>query len=146
MPAARELTQKIRDAIPLSESMQFTIDRLELDEIRVTAPLSPNINIHGTGFAGSIYSLAVLTGWALCTHIIDELGLDAELVVARAEIAYRAPVKGDLDCRTGTDAAQRAAFLHAFRERGKAKLVLDIAVGDLPQANLHATFVAVARS
>jgi thioesterase domain-containing protein len=145
MFAARELTQKIRDAIPLSDAMQFTIDRLELDEIRVTAPLSPNINIHGTGFAGSIYSLAVLTGWALCTHIIDELGLDAELVVARAEIAYRAPVKGDIDCRASTDAAQRDAFLKEFRQRGKGRLKLDISVGDLPQASLHATFAAVAR-
>jgi thioesterase domain-containing protein len=144
--AAGELTRKIRKAIPLSEAMQFTIERLELEQIRVTAPLSPNINIHGTGFAGSIYSLAVLTGWALCTHIIDELGLDAELVVAHAEIAYRAPVKGDLDCRASTDAAQRDAFLQSFRERGKARLVLDITVGDLPQASLHATFAAVARS
>lgn len=145
MSAAGDLTRKIRDAIPLSEAMQFSIERLELDRIRVTAPLSPNINIHGTGFAGSIYSLAVLTGWALCTHIIDELGLDAELVVARAEIAYRAPVEGDLDCRSSTDAAQREAFLQSFRERGKARLVLDVAVGELPQASLHATFVAVAR-
>jgi thioesterase domain-containing protein len=146
MSAASALTQKIREAIPLSDTMQFCIDRLELDEIRVSAPLSPNINIHGTGFAGSIYSLAVLTGWALCTHIIDELGLDAELVVARAEIAYFAPVKDDLDCRASTDAAQRDAFLQSFRKRGKGKLVLDIVVGDLPQASLHATFVAVARS
>jgi thioesterase domain-containing protein len=145
MSAAGDLTRKIREKIPLSAAMQFSIERLELDEIRVTAPLSPNINIHGTGFAGSIYSVAVLTGWALCTHIIDQLGLDAELVVARAEIAYRAPVKSDLDCRASTDAAQREAFLQAFRERGKGKLVLDIAVGDLPQASLRATFVAIAR-
>jgi thioesterase domain-containing protein len=146
MSAARELTQKIRNTIPLSEAMQFSIDRLELDQIRVTAPLAPNINIHGTGFAGSIYSLAVLTGWALCTHIIDQLGLDAELVVARAEIAYRAPVNGDLVCRASTDAAQRDVFLQAFSQRGKGKLVLDITVGDLPQASMQATFVAVART
>jgi len=145
MSAAGDLTLKIRNTIPLGAAMQFNIDRLELDRIRVTAPLAPNINIHGTGFAGSIYSLAVLTGWALCTHIIDEFGLDAELVVARAEIAYRAPVTGDLDCRSSTDAAQRDAFLQSFRERGKGKLVLDITVGELPQASLHATFVAVAR-
>ncbi len=146
MSAAQALTQKIRDTIPLSEAMQFSILKLELGEIRVVAPLSPNINIHGTGFAGSIYSVAVLTGWALCMHIIDELSLDAELVVGRAEIVYRAPVKGDLECRCGTDSAQRETFLQNFRERGKAKLVLDIAVGDLPEASLHATFVAIARS
>ena len=146
MSAAQALTQKIHDTSPLSAAMQFSILQLELDEIRVAAPLSPNINIHGTGFAGSIYSVAVLTGWALCMHIIDELHLDAELVVGRAEIVYRAPVKGELECRCGTDSAQRKAFLQNFRARGKAKLVLDIAVGDSPEASLHATFVAIARS
>jgi thioesterase domain-containing protein len=146
MSVVGDLTLKIRDAIPLSEAMQFSIDHLDLDEIRVSAPLSPNINIHGTGFAGSLYSIAVLTGWALCTHIIDESGIDAELVVARAEIAYRAPVESDIECSCSASEAQRDAFLQAFHERGKGKLVLDIAVGDLPQASVHATFVAIARS
>jgi thioesterase domain-containing protein len=145
MSSADELTRKIHSAIPLSDAMQFSIDHLDLDDIRVSAPLSPNINIHGTGFAGSLYSIAVLTGWALSMHIIDESGIDAELVVARAEIAYRAPVVSDIECRCSASEEQRDAFLQAFHERGKGKLVLDIAVGDLPQARLHATFVAIAR-
>jgi thioesterase domain-containing protein len=144
--AALALTQKIRVAIPLSDAMQFSIDHLQLDEIRVSAPLPPNINIHGTGFAGSIYSLAILTGWALCTHILDDQAIDADLVVARAEVAYRAPVTGDLECRCSVTAEQREAFLQGIRERGKGRLSLDIAVGELPQAKLHATFVAVAES
>jgi thioesterase domain-containing protein len=146
MTSADELTRKIHNAIPLSDAMRFSIDHLDLDEIRVSAPLSPNINIHGTGFAGSLYSIAVLTGWALCTHIIDESEIDAELVVARAEIAYRAPVVSDIECSCSASGEKRDEFLKAFRERGKGKLVLDIAIGDLPQASLHATFVAIARS
>ncbi len=145
MSAAADLTSKIREAIPLSESMQFSIDRLDTGGIRVSAPLTPNINIHGTGFAGSIYSVAVLTGWALCTHIIDDSNIDADLVVGRAEISYRAPVTGNIDCHCDINDQQREAFLQTFHERGKAKLVLDIGVGDLPQASLQATFVAIAR-
>ena len=145
MADACELTRKIHNAIPLSDAMQFSIDHLDLADIRVSAPLSPNINIHGTGFAGSLYSIAVLTGWALCTHIIDHLDLDAELVVARAEIAYRAPVVSDIECSCSVSEGQRDEFLKAFRERGKGRLALDITVGDLPQATLHATFVALAR-
>ena len=145
MSAAADLTSKIREAIPLSESMQFSIDRLDTGGIRVSAPLTPNINIHGTGFAGSIYSVAVLTGWALCTHIIDDSNIDADLVVGRAEISYRAPVTGDIDCHCDIDDQQREVFLQTFHERGKAKLVLDIEIGDLPQARLQATFVAIAR-
>jgi thioesterase domain-containing protein len=145
LAAADALTRKIRRAIPLSEAMQFTIDYLQPGEIRVSAPLQPNINIHGTGFAGSIYSLAILTGWALCAHILDDAEIVADLVVGRAEIAYRAPVDGDLECRCSAGAEQREAFLQGLRERGKGRLALDISVGDVPQASLQATFVAIAR-
>ena len=146
MDAAEALQQKIRAAIPLSDAMQFGINALSLDSIEVSAPLTPNINIHGTGFAGSIYSVAVLTGWALCTHILEQVALDAELVVAKAEIRYRAPVTGDLQCKTSTAAGERDAFLRDIRERGKGVLQLDIEVGDKPCALLQATFCAIARS
>jgi len=144
MNAATVLEQKIRQAIPLSDAMQFSIRDLSQDAIHVAAPLEPNINIHGTGFAGSIYSVGVLTGWALCTHILDELGLEAELVVARAQIRYRAPVSGDLACNCTCSAAQRESFRQGIDEVGKGKLVLDIEVGGNRQAVLQATYIAIA--
>jgi len=141
-----DLQRKIRQAIPLSDAMEFHIDALSLGSIRVSAPLSPNSNIHGTGFAGSIYSAAILAGWALCTHILGEHKVDAELVVAKAEIRYRAPVTGDLQCRASADEKQRALFLRGVREQGKGILALNIAVGDGPQAQVQATYCAVARN
>jgi thioesterase domain-containing protein len=146
MSAADDLTQKIRGSIPLSESMQFSIDSLSQEAIRVVAPLQPNVNIHGTGFAGSIYSLGVLTGWALGTHIMDELAMDGDLVVGKAEISYRAPVKADLECHCQATTEQRESFLQQFREEGKSRLALEVTIGELPQAILKATFVALARS
>jgi thioesterase domain-containing protein len=145
MNAATALQQKIRRAIPLSDAMQFSISELSQHAIRVTAPLEPNINIHGTGFAGSIYSLGVLTGWALCTHIMQELGIEAELVVARAEIRYRAPVDGELECSCACSAAQRESFRQGMDGAGKGKLLLDIEVGSDRQAILQATFIAIAK-
>jgi thioesterase domain-containing protein len=144
MNTATALQQKIRRAIPLSDAMQFSIRDLSLDAIRVTAPLEPNINIHGTGFAGSIYSLGVLTGWTLCTHIMDELGIEAELVVARAEIRYRAPVNGELECSCACSEVQRESFRQGVAAVGKGKLVLDVEVGGDRQAVLQATYIAVA--
>lgn len=144
MNAATRLQATIRESIPLSESMQFSIDSLDLDGIQVSAPLEPNVNIHGTGFAGSIYSVAVLTGWALCTHIINELELDAELVVGSAEIRYRAPVTGSLECQCHCDPAQRDAFQQSLRSAGKGKLMLEVKVGEAPQAVLQGTFYASA--
>ncbi len=146
MTAADRLQQKIRNAIPLSDAMQFSITSLDLDSIRVVAPLPPNVNIHGTGFAGSLYSLAVLTGWALCNHILEEQGLDADIAIGKAEIRYRAPVTGDIECACASDAARRAAFEQGVREQGRGKIALEVSVGELPHAVLNATYVAIARS
>lgn len=146
MNATEALQQKIRTTIPLSDAMQFGIDSLDMDAIEVNAPLPPNVNIHGTGFAGSIYSVAVLTGWALCTHILETLEIDAELVVAKAEIRYRAPVTGDLQCKTRVAASEREHFLRGIREKGKGVLVLSIEVGDQPAALLRGTYCAIARA
>ena len=139
------LEATIRKSIPLSVAMQFSIEALSLDAIRTRAPLEPNVNIHGTGFAGSIYSLAVLTGWALCTHIIDSLGFEAELVVGSADIRYRAPVTGALDCCCQCSSAQRDAFRQALEKPGRGKLTLEVDVGNIPQARLLATFYASLR-
>ena len=146
MDAAAKLEQKIRDTIPLSAAMQFKIDALSQNAIAVSAPLSPNVNIHGTGFAGSIYSLAVLTGWALCSHMLEQMGIDADLVVAKAEIRYRAPVTDDLRCNTSAGIRDRETFLRDIRRRGKGLLALTIEVGDKPSAVLQASFCAIIRA
>ena len=124
--------------------MQFHIEALSTEAIEVRAPLPPNVNIHGTGFAGSIYSVAVLSGWALCTHILEAAGADAELVVARAEIRYRAPVTAALECSTSAPAAARETFLEDLESAGKGLIDLDIVVGERPSAVLSATYCAIA--
>lgn len=144
--SASSLQQKIRSSIPLSEMMQFNIEQLSNTSIKVTAPLEPNVNIHGTGFAGSIYSLAVLTGWAFCENLMQLFGMKGVLVVARAEIKYRSPITEDLQCATSAteDAAQ--AFYEAFKQRGTGRLELNIAIGSSENARLQATYVAKAKS
>jgi thioesterase domain-containing protein len=140
------LQKNIHSNIPLSEAMQFTIAELESRSILVRAPLSPNVNVHGTGFAGSIYSIAVLAGWALCTHIMERNRMVGDLVVASAEIKYRAPISGDIQCRAEVSETDRDAFCSNFREHGKARLVLTVEVGSTPHAILQGTYYAVTKS
>lgn len=141
--SASELQEKIRSNIPLSENMQFEIVELGEGSIHVYAPLAPNVNIHGTGFAGSIYSLAVLAGWAKCTHILSTHQINAELVVARAEIKYRRAVTGDIDCRCSVSETERQEFIDQFKQRGKSKLELSVVVGDDKNAVLTASYVVM---
>ena len=140
-----KLQQKIRKGIPLSGTMEFEITKLTPNSIRVRAPLAPNVNVHGTGFAGSIYSIAVLAGWALCTHIMDVRGMVGDLVVASADIKYRAPVTGDILASSEASEADCERFHDSFKESGKGRLSLTVEVGDVPNAVLIGTFYAVSR-
>jgi len=138
-PAA-ELQAKIRSTIPLSDVMQFEIVELSENSIQVRAPLAPNVNIHGTGFAGSIYSLAVLTGWALCMHILTSEKIDRDLVVGKAEIKYRSAVTGDIDCRCVMDESARQLFIEQIATSGRAKTELEVIVGDEANAVLSGSY------
>ena len=118
--------------------MGYRITELTDRRISVTAPLAPNRNIHGTGFAGSLYGLGMLAAWGLCAHIIARAGLDADLVVVEATIRYRAPVRGDIACHCSItdDAAQ--AFIDDLAAKRRARIALEVAIGDGPAAVIHA--------
>ena len=144
MSVADSLEARIRQHIPLSAAMDFRIVELEPNLIRVTAPLEPNVNIHGTGFAGSIYSVGILTGWALATHILDDSARDAQLVVARAEIRYRRPVTGPLESSCAVSDPRREEFLEGLEAEGKGIIDLDIQIGSDPSAVIQGRFCAIA--
>ncbi|MCP3687991.1 MAG: hypothetical protein GY784_06215 [Gammaproteobacteria bacterium] len=139
------LQETIRSTIPLSEAMQFEITDLDVDTICVYAPLAPNVNIHGTGFAGSIYSMAVLTGWALCRHIMSVYGLDGDLVVGKAEIKYRSAVTGDIYCHCSASKTARQHFVDVFKSSAKSRLALRVSVGDFESAILSADYFLKAK-
>lgn len=118
-----DLQQSWHRQIPLSHFMQLDIGAFDGTELRCLAPLEPNINLHGTMFAGSLYSLATLTGWGLLHLQLQALALEADLVLADAQIRYLKPMqhcptartslleaKGDLTVlRQGKHASQRIA-------------------------------------
>ena len=122
------LQQTIHDTIPLSRHMGFTISSLSDQHIQVSAPLSANVNIHGTAFAGSIYSIATLTAWALAYYTLRSAHSDADLVLGEGHIKYKAPIKGDLDCRTTLSDTERTEFLQRLEEKGRSRLILNVAI------------------
>jgi thioesterase domain-containing protein len=139
---AVQLQEKIHKAIPLSAVMQFSIIELNPDSIIVSAPLEPNINIHGTGFAGSLYSIGILAGWALSTHIMSLNDMIGDLVVGKADIKYRSPIADDFVCRAMVSEVAIQAFQQDFESNGKGCLDLTVNIGDDPSAVLQGLFVA----
>jgi len=86
------LTQTWQQGIPLAEFMQLQVQSFDGHQLRCKAPLSPNKNPHQTMFAGSIYSMATLTGWGMVFLQMKALGLQGDIVLADAQIRYLAPL------------------------------------------------------
>lgn len=145
MNAAAALETRIHAGIPLSRAMQFHIAALEEHAIRVEAPLDPNINVHGTGFAGSLYALGILTAWGMGAHLIALAGHAAELVVAEASIRYRVPVTGDIVCACRVDPVLAQVFSTRLQSHGRARLALEVAIGDPAAATIQAQMHARSR-
>ncbi|NRQ41054.1 YiiD C-terminal domain-containing protein [Rheinheimera sp. YQF-2] len=94
-----QLAETWQQTIPLSQYMQLGIDSFDGNELRCGAPLAPNINLHQTMFAGSIYALATLTGWGMLYLQLQALGLQGDQVLADASIKYLRPVAAEPQAR-----------------------------------------------
>ncbi|MAD76256.1 MAG: thioesterase [Rheinheimera sp.] len=90
----RQLADTWQQTIPLSQYMQLEITDFDGYALNCSAPLAPNINLHQTMFAGSIYTLATLTGWGMLYMQLQAAGLQGAQVLANATIRYRRPVAG----------------------------------------------------
>ena len=95
----QQLADTWRKTIPLSQFMQLGISSFDGNALCCQAPLAPNINLHGTMFAGSIYTLATLTGWGLLYLQLQALGLSGDQVLADASIKYFKPVQAKPEAR-----------------------------------------------
>ena len=101
-----ELQQTWHQTIPLSAFMQLEIQSFDGKALTCQAPLAPNKNLHQSMFAGSIYSLATLTGWGMVYLQLKDLGLQGDIVLADAQIRYLAPLLAEpsatvnlIDCK-----------------------------------------------
>jgi thioesterase domain-containing protein len=88
------LQQAWYEHIPLSEKMGVRISQYTGKQFITTMPETGNQNPHHTLFAGSMFSLATLTGWGLIWLLLRERHLGGTIILADAHIRYSAPVSG----------------------------------------------------
>ena len=127
------MTQLLHNEIPLCQFMQLEIDTLNRLQINASAPLSPNRNIHQTGFAGSLYALAVATGWAYIQHLLqlaDNIDhSQCSLVLKKASIQYRLPVNGDIYLQSGFYNTEKVTlFHHQLSSKNKIGVSLKVSI------------------
>jgi len=122
-----QLNHLLHKEIPLCEFMQMKLTALTDTSIAAVAPLTPNRNMHQTGFAGSLYALAVATGWAMAHHRQAYFDLDGLLVVKDAHMHYKRPVTGDIELKAEiSDDATAINLKKQLEETGRTTLPLEI--------------------
>jgi thioesterase domain-containing protein len=119
-----ELTATWHREIPIVAAMQMAVEAYDGRSLAVRAPLHANRNVHGTTFAGSLYSACVLTGWGLVWLGLRERGLAGVIFAAESSVQYRKGVERDFVCRCAWDGDALDVGLAKLEKSGRATFEL----------------------
>ena len=122
-----ELEARWHAEIPISETMGIRVHRFDGETLETIAALEPNLNVHGTAFAGSQFSAAALCGWGQVYLQLGRAGLDGSIVFVEGTIRCVAPVREDMLVRCAWTATADEA-LEALRQTGRARVHLGVQI------------------
>jgi thioesterase domain-containing protein len=90
------LQNRIVGEFMLARHIGIVVESADDSAVVLRAPLAANANYKGTAFGGSLYSVAVLAGWAWVTRYLAAQGLAADAVIQESNVRFLAPVQGEL--------------------------------------------------
>lgn len=119
----RALQARWHEEIPISAAMGISVAGFDGTGLDLRAALAPNVNVHGTAFAGSLFSLAALCGWGLLYLQMQRRELPGAIVFVEGRIRCLKPVRDDVSahCAWADEAEAELATLAASR-RGRVLL------------------------
>lgn len=119
------LEETLHREVPLTRTMGVRVEEHDGRELLFLADFEPNINIHGTAFGGSLYSICAVVCWGLLHLKFEDEELPAHSVLGDARISYRLPVRGDIEarCRLPDDGSYEA-FVENLRAGRRSRLEL----------------------
>ncbi len=124
----KELQATWHSEIPISKAMGIHVASFAANTLEVRAALAPNINVHGTAFAGSLYAVAALTGWGMTWLQLKTRDIDGSIVIASGAIDYAKPVEEDIVARCVFDARAQDDALALLNATGKCRFHLRCAI------------------
>ncbi len=145
---AHHLQARIASEFALARHIGIVVESADNDGVVLSAPLAPNANDKGTAFGGSLFSVAVLTGWAWVARYLDAAGLAADAVIQESTMQYFAPVRGVLRaCLSAPAAAQVEKFQKMLQRagRGRIRLQVEIHQGSVLATRFDGVYAAAVR-
>ena len=136
----KSLQETWSETIPITEHMGIKLHQYTGRTLETRASLNKNINIHGTMFAGSIFSLATLTGWGMIYLQLKERGLDGDIVLGDGDIHYHKPIT--MKPRAICNIETLSGKFKPLENDKKARFELSVAIldGDTPVAEFDGVF------
>lgn len=124
------------NTIPLSKAMDIQISYFDERQLITHCDEQFNKNLHNTMFAGSIYTLATLTGWGWVYLQLQQLQLKGDIVLAKANIEYHSPIKGIGYAKVCAESVSGDLSRLTQGKNARMKLITHLYSGD----NIAATF------
>lgn len=136
----QELQRTWYETIPISEQMGIRLHQYSGTTLETRASLNKNINLHGTMFAGSIFSLATLTGWGMIYLKLKEKALKGEIVLGDGNIHYHKPITMQPRALCNVEFLDGKFDLLKRSKKTAIKLQVDILDGESPVAEFKGVF------
>lgn len=134
------------DTIPISKQMGIKLHQYTGRTLETRASLNKNINLHGTMFAGSIFSLATLTGWGMIFLQLKEKGLEGEIVLGDGNIHYHKPITMQPRALCNIESLNGKFELLSKNKKCNIKLSVAILDGDNAVAEFSGVFWVIPNS
>ena len=116
--------------------MNIKISYFDGKELITHCDGSFNKNLHNTMFAGSIYTLATLSGWGWVYLQLQQQQLKGDIVLAKADIKYHAPIAGSGYAKVVTESVSGDFTRLTLGKNARINLTVHLYSGE----NIAATF------
>lgn len=140
---SNKLQETWHNTIPLSKAMNINISYFDGEALVTNCDPAFNKNLHNTMFAGSIYTLATLTGWGWVYLLLEKNNGQGDIVLADANIKYLAPISGVACAKT------QQSFVDGnvvnLEKEGKARVLITVNIysGDKIAATFKGKYVVI---
>lgn len=118
-----QLEEYIKQNIPLTGFMNFSISELSKLSIKLTAPLKPNDNHYGTVFGGSLAILGILAGWGLLHYNMVDEKIKGTIVIKEGKMKFLRPALKEFEAvNNSLTEADWISFKKCLSVEGRSKI------------------------
>jgi thioesterase domain-containing protein len=117
-----------------------------IEPLAIAAPLDPNVNDKGTAFAGSLFSVAALTGWAHVMRWCALQSLEAEVLLQASKAQFVAPARAGFRATAiepPLSQREKLARMLARSGRGRIEIAVSVSCGETLVMTLAAVYAVV---